>query len=230
MRQRATFVLLFLCIILPINIFSNEKDTPGLWPEDSCFIDVACNFMGVADNDTMYYSPGHNMNIPLNTLYYIGSTNCVYVLTDNQYILIQHPIYSRIQRTNFPNDTIFTPNDSFILQYLAEFNATIGYQDSIDNTFEDDIFEDDSHNIDYSHFHYLYKYITMYYEELPISLNRQRINKFIVQNGFKILLFNFLPSEIDLAVKYASQIKQVKPDESVKQWLKRHFAIDSIIQ
>ena len=70
----------------------------------------------------------------------------------------------------------------------------------------------------------------MYYEELPISLNRQRINKFIVQNGFKILLFNFLPSEIDLAVKYASQIKQVKPDESVKQWLKRHFAIDSIIQ
>ena len=69
MRQRATYVLLFLCIILPINIFSNEKDTPGLWPEDSCFIDVACNFMGVADNDTMYYSPGHNMNIPLNTLY-----------------------------------------------------------------------------------------------------------------------------------------------------------------
>ena len=120
---------------MPFNNFSNEKDTPGLWPEDSCFIRVTYNYMGVADNDTMYYSPGHNMNIPLNILYYIGSTNCVYVLTDNQYILIQHPIYSRIQRTNFTIDTIFTPNDSFILQYLAEFNATIGYQYSIDNTF-----------------------------------------------------------------------------------------------
>ncbi len=224
MREISIFVVLSLCVLLPSKIFSKEKDTPGLWPEDSGFTSITYSQLGVPDNDTIYYSPGHKLKLPLNILYYIGSADkFVYVLTNNQYILIQQPIYSKRKLANFPNDTIFTPEDSFIIQYLAKFDDAIGYHEFIDNALKDEIFGDDSSIINYPHFYYLYNYITMYYEKLPISLNQQRINKYICRNDFNILLFNFLPSEIDLAVEYALQIKQVKPDDNVKQWIKRHF-------
>ena len=53
------------------------------------------------------------------------------------------------------------------------------------------------------------------------SKYRNRINKFMVKNNIKILLFNIKPSDIEQLEKYCSQIQVVKPDENLERWLNR---------
>ena len=59
------------------------------------------------------------------------------------------------------------------------------------------------------------------YNDDKTSKYRNRINKFMVKNNIKILLFNIKPSDIEQLEKYCSQIQVVKPDENLERWLNR---------
>ena len=140
------------------------------------------------------------------------------------------PMYEYSKVVSEHNDTIFEPSNSFIEEFACEFNGImmVYIERDIDEYISEfypltDSTEQEVRQnfIIWSDILSSLKNIIETYNDDKTSKYRNRINKFMVKNNIKILLFNIKPSDIEQLEKYCSQIQVVKPDENLERWLNR---------
>ena len=212
------------------NIQSYDLNKSGTWRLDSSYINISIGNLGVGDGDTICYVPRHIIELPLSLEHVISIVETIYFFNDNQYILIQMPMYRYSKVVSEHNDTIFEPSNSFIEEFACEFNGIMMeyIERDIDEyisefyTLTDSTEQEVRQNfIICSDILSSLKNIIETYNDDKTSKYRNRINKFMVKNNIKILLFNIKPSDIEQLEKYCSQIQVVKPDENLERWLNR---------
>ena len=231
MKKLLVILLLLHCVIFNSqNIQSYDLNKSGTWRLDSSYINISIGFLAIGDGDTICYSPRHIIELPLSLEHVISIVETIYFLNDNQYILIQMPMYRYSKVVSEHNDTIFEPSNSFIEEFACEFNGIMMkyIERDIDEyirefyTLTDSTEQEVRQNfIICSDILSSLKNIIETYNDDKTSKYRNRINKFMVKNNIKILLFNIKPSDIEQLEKYCSQIQVVKPDENLERWLNR---------
>lgn len=242
MKKLLVILLLLHCVIFNSqNIQSYDLNKSGTWRLDSSYINISIGFLAIGDGDTICYSPRHIIELPLSLEHVISIVETIYFFNDNQYILIQMPMYRYSKVVSEHNDTIFEPSNSFIEEFACEFNgimmeyierdideyisefytltdSTEQYIRSLDDSTEQEVRQN---FIICSDILSSLKNIIETYNDDKTSKYRNRINKFMVKNNIKILLLNIKPSDIEQLEKYCSQIQVVKPDENLERWLNR---------
>ena len=242
MKKLLVILLLLHCVIFNSqNIQSYDLNKSGTWRLDSSYINISIRFLAIGDGDTICYSPRHIIELPLSLEHLVSMSETIYFLNDNQYILIAMPMYRYSKVVSEHNDTIFEPSNSFIEEFAYKFDHIMmnyieydidDYLSSIRSL--DDSSEQYIRSLDDSSEQYIRKnyILTSHYirslnnifetcNDDKTSKYRNRINKFMVKNNIKILLFNIKPSDIEQLEKYCSQIQVVKPDENLERWLNR---------
>lgn len=231
MKKLLVILLLLHCVIFNSqNIQSYDLNKSGGWRLDSSYINISIGYLGVGDGDTICYVPRHIIELPLSLEHVISIVETIYFFNDNQYILIQMPMYRYSKVVSEHNDTIFEPSNSFIEEFACEFNGImmVYIERDIDEYISEfypltDSTEQEVRQnfIIWSDILSSLKNIIETYNDDKTSKYRNRINKFMVKNNIKILLFNIKPSDIEQLEKYCSQIQVVKPDENLERWLNR---------
>ena len=231
MKKLLVILLLLHCVIFNSqNIQSYDLNKSGGWRLDSSYINISIGYLGVGDGDTICYVPRHIIELPLSLEHLVSMSETIYFLNDNQYILIAMPMYRYSKVVSEHNDTIFEPSNSFIEEFACEFNGIMMeyIERDIDEyisefyTLTDSTEQEVRQNfIICSDILSSLKNIIETYNDDKTSKYRNRINKFMVKNNIKILLFNIKPSDIEQLEKYCSQIQVVKPDENLERWLNR---------
>lgn len=231
MKKLLVILLLLHCVIFNSqNIQSYDLNKSGGWRLDSSYINISIGFLAIGDGDTICYSPRHIIELPLSLEHVISIVETIYFFNDNQYILIQMPMYEYSKVVSEHNDTIFEPSNSFIEEFACEFNGImmVYIERDIDEYISEfypltDSTEQEVRQnfIIWSDILSSLKNIIETYNDDKTSKYRNRINKFMVKNNIKILLFNIKPSDIEQLEKYCSQIQVVKPDENLERWLNR---------
>ena len=231
MKKLLVILLLLHCVIFNSqNIQSYDLNKSGTWRLDSSYINISIGFLAIGDGDTICYSPRHIIELPLSLEHVISIVETIYFFNDNQYILIQMPMYEYSKVVSEHNDTIFEPSNSFIEEFACEFNGImmVYIERDIDEYISEfypltDSTEQEVRQnfIIWSDILSSLKNIIETYNDDKTSKYRNRINKFMVKNNIKILLFNIKPSDIEQLEKYCSQIQVVKPDENLERWLNR---------
>lgn len=231
MKKLLVILLLLHCVIFNSqNIQSYDLNKSGGWRLDSSYINISIGYLGVGDGDTICYSPRHIIELPLSLEHVISMSETIYFLNDNQYILIQMPMYRYSKVVSEHNDTIFEPSNSFIEEFAYKFDhIMMNYIEyDIDDYLSSFLSLDDSSEQEVRQNFIICSDILSSLKNIIETCNddktskyRNRINKFMVKNNIKILLFNIKPSDIEQLEKYCSQIQVVKPDENLERWLNR---------
>ncbi len=132
-----------------------------------------------------------------------------------QYIMIKRPYYppNNYQEWSHVNDTIYTPNNDEILEFIDDMNIYTQYF-----PVNDWAIESKDYSTSYQGGILSNLFISHYIPDLVSIIDDNKLhytgeNRIIVKDGIHILLYNILPQKIDALIKMAFQTKILGLDD-----------------
>lgn len=221
MRLLIIPILVFLTYeIFARESFCEKEQDCGLYPHDSVCYWIGPYKLGIGDGDTITYRPGYTIKLPKNVISWISGRIEIFKLTNEQYIYVKPQEYSIHNTIHEINDTIYIPDDKSIILFIDEYNSLIMSMDySLEAVNNDSTIYSQYQQYDslVREYRYLNNLITRYDSLNDITLDKTRESRFIIKDGYTILLFNFIPSEIETAISIIRIIKH-KENQNIKQW------------
>ena len=215
-----------ILVFLTYEVFANEsfceKDQSyGLYPHDSICYWVRPHKLGIGDGDTITYRSGYTMKLPKNIITWISSEIDLFKLTDEQYVYVKPQEYSIHNTILEINDTIYIPDDKSIILFIDEnYPLIMPHNLSLEGVNNDSVIY-----LQYQQYASLvreFRYLHTINNNLDnIVLDNTRESRFIIKDGYTVLLFNFIPSEIEKAISLI-EITTHEDDDNIKMWKSRY--------
>lgn len=200
--------------------FCEKEQNCGLYSHDSVCYWIGTYKLGIGDGDTITYRPGYTIKLPKNVISWISGEIEIFKLTNEQYIYIKSQEYSMHNTIHEINDTIYIPDDKSIILFIDEHNSLIMPLDYSLETVNNDLIlyrQYQQYDSLVRGYRYLNNLVAIYDSLNNITLDKTRESRFIIKDGYTILLFNFIPSEIETAISIIEIITH-EEDQNIKQW------------
>ena len=218
-----------ILIFLTYEVFANksfciQEGDYGLYTHDSVCYWIGAHKLGVGDGETITYNSSYTVRLPKNVISWISGGIELFKLSDEQYIYIESPEYSIHNSMHKINDTIYVPDSMSIISFISKYDGIIHPPEY---TLEDwkklkeqdsTIYQSDS--IFVRNYSYLKNIIAIYDSLDNIALDETRESRFMLKDGYTILFFNFIPSEIDKTLSLI-EITTHEDNENIKSWKSR---------
>lgn len=198
----------------------------GLWIQDSIYYWRCSVGLGVGDNETITYKPGYTIKLPQNVVTWISGSVEIFKLTDEQYIYVKSQEYSIYNSMPEIRDTIYTPDSTSVISFITEFYSVIEPLDySTEERQKLEKYDSTKYirhlqNTLIEEYRYLNNLIERYDSIEEIAIDNTRESRFLIKDGYTILLFNFIPTEIEKATSLI-EITTHEDDEKIKRWKSR---------
>lgn len=221
MRLLIIPILVFLTYeIFARESFCEKDQNCGLYHHDSVCYWIGPYKLGIGDDDTITYRPGYTIKLPRNVISWIGGGIEIFKLTDEQYIYVKPQEYSEYKPIQEINDTIYTPDDKSIILFIVEYNSLVMPLDYSLEAVNNDLTiyrQYQQYDSLVREYRYLNNLVAVYDSLNNITLDKTRESRFIIKDGYTILLFNFIPSGIETAISIIEIITH-EEDQNIKQW------------